>query len=89
MAVCLETHGHEDKFWNLGPMPTGPVSSCDSSLKIPTTVIVTMTVMVTVRDQLGWHNNLKHSGPASASTDHQTRTDSASRVQSDVTISES
>ena len=22
MAVCLETHGHEDKFWNLGPMPS-------------------------------------------------------------------
>ena len=23
MSVCFETHGHEDKFWNLGPMPTG------------------------------------------------------------------
>ena len=22
MAVCFETHGHEDKFWNLGPMPS-------------------------------------------------------------------
>ena len=22
MSVCFETHGHEDKFWNLGPMPT-------------------------------------------------------------------
>ena len=22
MTVCFETHGHEDKFWNLGPMPS-------------------------------------------------------------------
>ena len=22
MSVCFETHGHEDKFWNLGPMPS-------------------------------------------------------------------
>ena len=21
MSVSFETHGHEDKFWNLGPMP--------------------------------------------------------------------
>ena len=22
MSVCFKTHGHEDKFWNLWPMPT-------------------------------------------------------------------
>ena len=24
MSVCFETHGHEDKFRNLGPMPKVP-----------------------------------------------------------------
>ena len=29
MSVSFETHGHEDKFWNLGPMPTGQRRSED------------------------------------------------------------
>ena len=27
MSVCFETHGHEDKFWNLGPMPDSMVTT--------------------------------------------------------------
>ena len=32
MTVCSETHGHEDKFWNLGPMPS-PGSVFNLSLR--------------------------------------------------------
>ena len=35
MAAGFKTYGHEDKFWNLGPMPTGPPGAVSATSFLP------------------------------------------------------